>query len=259
MWEKELKTALEAGRLAEKKIMEVYETGFDVQMKSDLSPVTEADKESDAIIRKYLNDKFPSYALLSEESFDDKDRLNNDYVWIIDPLDGTTDFIDGNGDFAINIALSYKHKIVVGVIVIPVTGTIYYATKNGGAHRLDKDGKDEIIHVNNKDENLTCLISRFHLKKEETDLIEKHKDKITSTCARGSSLKACSISEGTAEVSYRLSAGTKEWDIAPCVILVKEAGGVFLKPDFTEYEFNRDDVYNRQGYIIANKKENILL
>ena len=258
MWEKELKAALEAGLLAKEKILEIYNQDFEIEIKEDNSPVTLADKSADEIISKYLSEKFPNYAFLTEESEDNPDRLNNDYVWIIDPVDGTKDFVAKDGGFTTNIALSYKHEIVVGVIIIPVTGEIYYATKNGGAYYL-KDGISTKIHVNDKLEDLTILTSVFHTNKEETQLIEKHSDKITTIKKVGSSIKACHIAHGLAELSYRMSPNTKEWDTAASQIIVYEAGGIMVQPDFTPLKYNRKDVYNRNGYIIANRKENILL
>ena len=259
MWEKELKIAIEAGLKAKEIIMDIYEKGFDVEIKDDNSPVTNADKGADAIIRKVLHEHFPNHAFLTEESEDDPSRLNNDYVWIVDPVDGTKDFVARDGGFTTNIALAYKHELVVGVVVFPVTGEIYYASKGNGAFYKSADGKIEKIHVNDKLENLTCLTSVFHFNEKEAELIEKHSDKITKVEKFGSSLKPCRIAHGKAEITYRMSAGTKEWDTGACQIIVEEAGGVFVEPDGNRITYNRVDVYNRKGYVVANRKENILL
>ena len=258
MWEKELKEAIIAGLKAKEKIMEIYNQGFDVEIKEDNSPVTIADKTADAIIREHLKKIFPDYAFLTEESEDDKSRLLNDYVWIIDPVDGTKDFVAKDGGFTTNIALAYKHEVVVGVVVAPATGDLYYATKGGGAfHELN--GKKEKIHVSDKIDDLTVLTSVFHFNEKEQALIEKHSDRIKHTKKFGSSLKACKIAEGLAEITYRMSAGTKEWDTAAFQIIVEEAGGYVLEPDGSRLMYNREDVYNRKGYIVINRKENILL
>lgn len=258
MWEKELEEAIKAGVEARAKIMEIYNKEFDVEIKDDNSPVTIADKTADKMIKNHLSKAFPTHAFLTEESEDNKERLNNDYVWIVDPVDGTKDFVARDGGFTTNIALSYKHELVVGVVVVPVTGEIYYATKDGGAYHL-VEGKATKIHVNDKLEDLTVLCSVFHSNYAEKALIEKYSDKIKHIEKFGSSLKACRIAEGLAEISYRMSAGTKEWDTGAIQIIVKEAGGVFVQPDGTELRYNREDVYNRNGYIICNRKENILL
>ena len=258
MWEKELKEAIIAGKLAQVKIMEIYNRGFDVEIKEDDSPVTIADKTADRIIKEHLQKAFPTHAFLTEESEDNKDRLNNDYVWIVDPVDGTKDFVAKDGGFTTNIALAYKHEVVVGVVVVPVTGEIYFATKDGGAFH-DVNGVITKIHVNDKTEDLTVLRSVFHFNEKEQALIEKHSDKIKHIAKFGSSLKPCKIAEGLAEITYRISGGTKEWDTAAFQIIVEEAGGFVLEPNGNRLTYNREDVYNRNGYIVVNRKENILL
>lgn len=259
MWEKELEKAIEAGKAAQKEILKIYHQKFEVEIKEDNSPVTLADKTADALIRKMLQESFPNYAFLTEESEDDLSRRKNDYCWIVDPVDGTKDFVARNNEFTTNIALAYKGEVVVGVIVIPALDTIYYATKGGGTYKVVSDSAPEKCHVNDKLENLTVLTSRFHVNEKELSLIEKHKDKITKRATFGSSLKACKIAEGKAELSYRMSSGTKEWDIAASQIIVEEAGGVLLKPSGERITYNREDVYNREGYVIANMKKNMLL
>ncbi len=259
MFLKELKAAIEAGLLAKDKIMQFYNDGFEVEIKEDDSPVTIADKTADKLIREHLSKLFPTHAFLTEESEDNLDRLNNDYVWIIDPVDGTKDFVAKDGQFTTNIALSYKHEIVVGVVIAPALNQYYYALKGHGAYFVDENRNETKIHVNDKLEDLTVLTSVFHLQKAEVELIEKYKGRINHAEKVGSSLKACTIARGLAEISYRLSPGTKEWDTAACDIIVKEAGGLFVKPDGTDMRYNRGDVYNREGYVIVNRKENILL
>ncbi|MCR5185398.1 MAG: 3'(2'),5'-bisphosphate nucleotidase CysQ [Bacilli bacterium] len=258
MWEKELKEAIEAGLKAKEKILEIYNQGFDVEIKEDNSPVTIADKSADMIIREHLHKAFPTHAFLTEESEDDLARLENDYVWIVDPVDGTKDFVARDGGFTTNIALAYKHEVVVGVVVVPVTGDIYFATKDGGAfHQIGNEIKR--IHVNDKLDDLIVLRSVFHFNENEQAIIDKHSDKIKHIEKFGSSLKPCRIAEGLAEITYRMSAGTKEWDTAAFQIVVEEAGGYVLEPNGNRLTYNRKDVYNRNGYIVVNRKENILL
>ena len=106
--EKELSTAIEAVNAVRDVILEIYNSGnLGVEIKEDNSPVTKADKKADEIIRSILIKNFPSYALLTEESVDDKSRLNNDFVWIVDPIDGTKDFVAHNDEFTVNIGLAY--------------------------------------------------------------------------------------------------------------------------------------------------------
>ena len=258
MWEKELEIALFAVKEAQKEIIKIYHQGFDVEIKEDNSPVTNADKIADKIISEILHKAFPKYALLTEESEDNHARLNNDYVWIVDPVDGTKDFVAKDDEFTTNIALAYKHQVVVGVVGVCAKNEYYYASKGNGAYFLSGDKKEK-IHVNEKLNDLICYSSVFHFSEAEISMIEKHKDKISKIEKKGSSLKACYIAHGKGEISYRLSQGTKEWDTAASDIIVKEAGGIFVEPDGKDIVYNREDVYNRRGYIIANRKENILL
>ena len=126
MFEKELEIAIEAARKASTIILEIYNSReLGVEIKDDNSPVTRADKAADKIIREHLAKHFPNYALLTEESSDDLSRLNNDYVFIVDPIDGTKEYVAHSDEFTVNIGLAYKHKPVMGVILIPVTGELY--------------------------------------------------------------------------------------------------------------------------------------
>ena len=259
MYEKELSVAIDAVRKAGKIIMEIYNSNeLGVEIKEDHSPVTKADKAADKLISEILKKNFPDYGLLTEESVDDKSRLKKDYVWIVDPIDGTKEYVAHSGEFTVNIGLSYKKMPVLGVILIPVTGEIYYATKNGGAFYLNQELLVK-IHVNDKVSDLTTLVSRFHSNPTEQAMIEKHSDKIKHQVVVGATIKGCYIAHGYAEMSYRFSSNTKEWDTCAMQVIVEQAGGYILKFDGTPIVYNREDVYNRDGYIIVNRKENFLL
>ena len=259
MFEKELQVALEAAKKAIPTILEIYNSReLGVEIKEDNSPVTKADKAADKIIREYLHEHFPSYALLTEESVDDKSRLENDYVWIVDPIDGTKEFVAHSDEFTVNIGLAYKHETVLGVIIIPVTGEIYYASKGHGAF-YQKDGKTIKIHVNYRVNDITTLVSRFHSNADEQAMIKKHSDRIKHQKVVGASIKGCVIAKGDAEMSYRFSSNTKEWDTCAMQAIVEEAGGSILKFDGTPIRYNREDVYNRGGYVVCNCRENFLI
>lgn len=258
MWEKQLATAIKAGELAKQTILDIYKSHFKVEIKKDKSPVTTADKKADKIISEYLKSAYPSYAVLSEESQDNKERLKNDYVWVIDPLDGTTNFIAENEEFTINIALVHKHKVVVGVIIIPVTGEIYYATNHGGAF-YSLGGKVREIHVSRNHKTIRALLSRSHHSKREEEAFKKYGNRIIKRTYVGAAIKACLIAKGEAELSIGLNDKTKEWDTAASQILLKEAGGVFIEPNGTWLKYNRKDTTNKNGYVMANKRKNILL
>lgn len=259
MFEKELEVAIAAAKKTIPYILEVYNSNnLGIEIKEDNSPVTKADKLADKIIREELSKAFPNYALLTEESTDDLARLNNDYVFIVDPIDGTKEFVAHSGEFTVNIGLAYKHKPVVGVILIPVTGEVYFASKGNGSY-YEKDGKTTKIHCNSKTNDLTTLVSRFHSNQTEQDTINKHADRIKHQKVVGSSIKGCVIAKGEAELSYRFSDNTKEWDTCAMQAIVEISGGHILKFDGTPIVYNREDVYNRGGYIICNCKENFLI
>ena len=258
MWEEQLNAAIEAGVRAIEGILKIYNSDFSVEIKDDQSPVTLADKNADKAIREYLHEKFPLYAFLTEESTDDMSRLDNDYVWIVDPVDGTKDFVAKRGEFTTNIALAYKHEAVVGVVVIPLTGEIYFAAKGMGAFYRN-NGVTKRIHVNDKLTDLTFYQSVFHSRPEEMEFVEQHKDVIARIEKHGSSLKPCLIARGIGELHYRSSDGTKEWDTAASQVIVEQAGGIFLTPKRERIMYNRKDVHNREGYFICNRIENFLL
>lgn len=258
MWEKQLAVAIKAGELAKREILEVYKSHFKVEIKKDKSPVTAADKKADKIISEYLKKAYPSYAILSEESKDDKKRLSNDYVWIIDPLDGTTNFVNKNDEFTINIALSYKHKVVVGVVIIPTTNEIYYATNHGGAF-YSINGTVREIHVSRESKFIRALLSRSHHGKKEEEIFKKYGGRIINKTYVGAAIKACLIAKGEAELSIGINDKTKEWDTAAPQIILKEAGGLFVEPTGKWMEYNREDVTNKNGYVMSNKRNNILL
>ena len=261
MYEQELKVALTAVNSVRELILDIYNSSdLGVEIKEDNSPVTKADKAADKKIREILSTAFPLYSLLTEESVDDKARLNNDYVWIVDPIDGTKDFVAKNDQFTVNIGLSYKHKAVLGVILIPVSGEIYYAVEGLGAYYLkDKNASPIRIHCNNKVQDVTTLVSNFHSNQTEMDMIKKHSDIIKHQKKVGATIKGCLIAKGEAEMSYRFSSNTKEWDTCAMQILVEEAGGFLLKFDGNPIRYNREDVYNKDGYIICNVRQNFLL
>ncbi len=257
MYERELEAAIKAIKEAEEKILEIYHTDFAVEIKSDDSPVTIADKTADALLRKRLSEAFPDYGFLTEESIDTKDRLSMKAIWIIDPVDGTKEFVSKNGEFATNVALCVNHEIVVGLINCPVSGDLYYAIKGEGAYLLKRNGEKVRLHVSDRTKKLKALRSISFFFPDEKQFYIDHADRFDGELTpMGAALKFCAIARGDYDYFYRTSDGTKEWDIAPGVLIIEEAGGVVVEPDGGTFTFNREDVYNRKGYIIANKKEN---
>lgn len=251
-------TAIEAG----KKISEIYKNGFSVEYKSDNSPLTDADKAADRYINETLANEFPDFARLSEESSDDPKRLENDFCFIIDPLDGTREFVERNGEFTVNIGLSHCGRAIAGAIYIPVTGDIYYSFIGHGAFASNAESLRDIfdendrIFVSDKTEKITFMCSRSFLDEKTKALAEKYRNKIEKTVQCGSSIKGCFIAAGKADCYYRF-ANTYEWDTCAMQAVAECAGGIFLQGDLTPMRYNRKDPLNAKGFLIVNAKENI--
>lgn len=257
-WEQELAAAIHAAQEARQVIMDVYQQDFSVTMKEDHSPVTLADQKADELIRRFLQKQFPTHAFLTEESQDHLTRLENPYCWIVDPVDGTKDFVAKDDEFTTNIALAYHNRIVVGVVSIPARQEIYYAVQGQGAYFMDAMGNITPIHVNQKMKDLTMLSSRFHVSTAELEYLEKHRDIIMHHAHFGSAIKACRIAHGKAELQFHIGPGTKEWDTAASQIIVEEAGGLYIDAKTHQpFLYNQKDVYHHDGFIVANRVENI--
>jgi len=252
-WTKELAVAKAAAVEAGKAILKIYNSEqIDVEYKSDASPLTQADKCSNQIIVEALAQNFPEYAILSEEEQDNKERMKNDYCFVVDPLDGTKEFIKRNGQFTVNIALAYKGKSVMGVIYVPVTGELYWAAEGQGAY-LTVGDETKGIRVSDRDKDIRVVMSSSHGCAEMDELLEKHK--LTNFVKVGSSLKGCIIAKGEAEIYYRFNP-TMEWDTAAMQCIVEEAGAIFRQMDDTEMRYNRQDCRNSKGFYIINSMGN---
>lgn len=252
-WEKELSIAKRAATEAGKAIMEIYcSEELDVTYKEDQSPLTKADRQANKIIVEILSKEFPDYAILSEEEKDHKERLKNEYCFVVDPLDGTKEFIKRNGQFTVNIALAYKHKAVMGVIYVPVTEELYWASEKNGAY-LTTNGDTQKICVSKRKEDIRVVMSSSHGCEEMDRMIQKNH--LINYVKMGSSLKGCIIAKGDAEIYYRFNP-TMEWDTAAMQCIVEEAGAVFRQMDDTEMRYNRENCRNDKGFYIVNCPEN---
>lgn len=235
-------------------IMEIYKTDFTTKYKEDSSPLTEADLKANDIIVAGLKEFGNGYSILSEECKDDLSRLDNQWCWIVDPLDGTKEFLKKNDEFTVNIALAFKGEAVLGAVYVPVSDELYSAYKGHGAF-LTVNGHSTKINVSNKTDDIRLMVSRSHLSDKEKTLIDKYN--IKHTIPRGSSLKGCEIARGNAEVYYRFGL-TSEWDTAAMQCIVEEAGGIFKQMDGSEMRYNRENVLNEKGFYILNSEENYL-
>ncbi len=245
--------AVEAGA----KIMEIYNTDFEVYNKEDESPLTKADKEGNEIIVSKLMKEYPQYSILSEESKEDETRFENDYCFVIDPLDGTKEFVNKSGEFTVNIALVRSGKPILGVIFAPVLNELYYAYEGSGAYLENLNTKEiKKITVTDKVADLIMVASKSHSSEKEANLIENNKDKIKTNISKGSSLKGCMVATGEADIYYRFGL-TCEWDTCAMQCIVEEAGGIFKQMDNSDMTYNRQNTLNEKGFYIVNKKENI--
>lgn len=212
---------LQIAREAGDKILEFYgNKSLDVGTKEDESPVTEADIASNKIITSGLTSHF-SYPVVSEEktvSFEQ--RKNFQRYWLVDPLDGTKDFLARDDEFCINIALMQDNQPVFAVIYVPVSGVAYIAAKGQGAFRVEQNGGEFQLKNTRSDEDLVAASSRYHSPKEVEKFCKENNIKEIFPC--GSAIKFCRLAEGLVDVYPRLSS-CSEWDMAAGHLILKEA------------------------------------
>lgn len=242
-----MKMVVSLAEKAGKAIMEVYSSGSnETTYKEGGSPLTAADLASHNIILKELNEETPEIPVLSEESKDVPYEIRKSWksFWLVDPLDGTKEFIKRNGEFTVNIALINEGETVLGVVHVPVTGVTYSASKGKGAFKKTgkDDGNSSEIRVSdyNKDK-LKVVASRSHGNKL-TDQLEK-KVGNADFISMGSSLKLCLVAEGTAHLYPRLGP-TMEWDTAAAQCVVESAGGSVTDLQKKRLGYNKPDLHN---------------
>ncbi|MEN8170497.1 MAG: 3'(2'),5'-bisphosphate nucleotidase CysQ [Pseudomonadota bacterium] len=245
-----LEIAIDAGR----HILEVYEAGFKVEVKKDLTPLTEADLAAHKIIEDGLHEITPSVPVLTEESTDIpfSERSHWRRYWLVDPLDGTREFIDRTGEFTINIALIQDHQPVLGIIYAPVLGIYYYACKGQGAFKREATSPPFQIHVRPRhNDKLTVTCSRTthranHIK-EYLDKLGEHEIIIM-----GGALKSCLVAEGKADLYPRLGP-TSEWDTAAAQCIVEEAGGHITDTAMQVLQYNRKEALLNPHFFVFGK------
>lgn len=243
---------------ASKEIMRIYNDGFDVEIKSDNSPVTKADLASNRIIHEHLK-QYTEIGWLSEEDKDDLSRLTKKYVFVVDPLDGTQDFIEHDNSFSINLALVKEGKPLVAFIGIPSFQAYAYAYQGRGSFLFNADHSRTKMKVSDRIENLNYLSSMTHENDKEKAVAVNHKDKIGHIIRAGASTKAVLLALGKGDASIRYTDKTKEWDVCAPDLIVREAGGIFLDTKKKEFSYNKKDVYNHDGYCMFNRVENMVL
>lgn len=218
-------TAIKAAGQA---IMKVYAQDFTVTEKADASPLTLADQKSHDILTAYLRSRYP-FPILSEEGRDIPygERAQWETFWLLDPLDGTKEFVNRNGEFTINIALINKGKPAIGVIYVPINDVLYYASIGQGAYKVERGATTRLpLSLAPRPSRLTVVGSRSHAGKELQDYLAHLREKFGDLdfISAGSALKFCLVAEGKADLYPRLGP-TMEWDTAAGQLIVEEAGG----------------------------------
>ncbi|RLA20776.1 MAG: 3'(2'),5'-bisphosphate nucleotidase [Gammaproteobacteria bacterium] len=237
-----LPDASEIARKAGAEIMGIYQTGdFSVESKSDDSPLTTADLASHHCIVNGLEKLQPAFPILSEESdkisFDERSQWKT--YWLIDPLDGTKEFIKRNGQFTVNIALIHDHKPVLGVVYVPATDVCYFATQGIGAFKQDGTEEAQRIQVRKQaTEKLIIAGSRSHRTGELDEYLEKLGEH--EFLPIGSSLKFCLVAEGKADLYPRIGL-TCEWDTGAAQAVVECAGGEVINISGEPLLYNTKD------------------
>lgn len=226
---------------AGEKILEIYDTDFDVEQKADESPLTAADMASHKTIVAGLESLTPDIPILSEESatIPFAERQQWDWYWLVDPLDGTKEFIKKNGEFTVNIALIHHGDAVLGVVHVPVKDITYYGADGLGAFRQEGEAQPQSIHVTGpNDGKLKVVGSRSHA----GDSLKQFLDKLGEheMVSMGSSLKLCLVADGSADIYPRLGP-TSEWDTAASQAVVEAAGGKVTTLDMQPLKYNTKD------------------
>jgi len=234
------------------KILEIYQGEFDVQSKEDNTPLTAADMAAHYHIVKSLSELTPELPILSEEAADIpfSTRKTWQTYWLVDPLDGTREFIKRNGEFSVNIALIHQHKSILGVINIPVQKVTYFAYKGNGAYKISEKNSPKQIHCRKVDfDNLIIAGSRSHQSENIKSFLSKLGN--PEMISIGSSLKSCLVAEGSADLYPRLGL-TSEWDTAAAHCIVDEAGGQIIKTDMQPLLYNtKDSLLNPEFFVFG--------
>ena len=252
-----LNTAITAALEAGKAILEIYHSGaFDVEIKGDNSPLTRADTASHNVIMSFLTKT--NIPVLSEEgkAISYEERKDWTQLWIVDPIDGTKEFIKRNGEFTVNIALIENQRTQIGVIFVPVTGELYFSSKEMGAFKVKVDLENydidylvanaDKLPLQRDDKTYTIVASRSHMSPETEDYVQQMKNKhgAVNLISKGSSLKLCMVAEGQADC-YPRFAPTMEWDTAAGQAICEHAG--FQVIDWSTKEnmfYNREALLN---------------
>jgi len=239
-------------RLAGKEILKLYKDNLLVSKKEDQSPVTEADLKSEHIIQEGLSPF--GYPILSEETEDNLNRMKSERVWIVDPLDGTRDFIDKTDEFSVMIGLAEKGLPIAGFVYQPAGDKLYYALKGTGAYLQIGNGPAQKIHVSLTESLPQSILvaSRIHF----SEAIQKAAKKMNCQIKRVGSngVKMCMVAEGKADIFFNPTDRMGQWDICAPQIIVEEAGGVVTGIQGERLVYNQKNPKNPFGIAVSNAK-----
>ena len=241
---------IEISKEAGEAILKVYNADFDYQIKEDLSPLTKADILSHKIICERLKVLTPDIPILSEENSDIPFNIKSLWkqYWLVDPLDGTKEFINRNGEFTVNIALINNNEPVFGVIYIPTHNRLFWGSRNHGSYEINNDIGEKKIHVSDKDlKKIVC--SRSHSNPEFNNFLDKLDT--YKTMKIGSSLKFCLIANGEIDIYPRLGP-TSEWDIAAGEAILRSAGGCIIDLEGKNIIYNKKNIINPSFIAASN-------
>ena len=257
LYDRELRVACELARAAGAAILEHYEGPLHIKQKNydnDVEPVTQADTIANELIVNGLKRAFPDDGILAEESVDTKQRLEKSRVWMVDPLDGTNGFIDGNGDFAVQIGLAEEGQCVLGVVFQPQPGVLYRAVRGEGTWIERPQFEPEKAQVSDtKDISAMRLAaSRSHRSPRMNKVVERLG--FQEEVQRGSvGIKIGLIIERQCDVYIHLSSRTKQWDTCAPEVILTEAGGRLTDLFGYPLNYNVPDVQNRNGLVASNR------
>jgi 3'(2'), 5'-bisphosphate nucleotidase len=241
----EIDKICDIARAAGAAIMDIYEGDHAVEFKDDKSPLTAADKAAHAVIVAGLEELTPDIPILSEEGRDIPYEQRKAWTrfWLVDPLDGTKEFIKRNGEFTVNIALIEGRQPVFGVIYVPVQDTLYWGGKGQGAFMQEGQGQPQSICVREPDpsKGLTVVMSRSHPSPELAEYLKTIN--VADALSIGSSLKLCAVAEGRADLYPRLGP-TMEWDTGAGQAVVEGAGGELKTPKKLMLVYNKENLLN---------------
>tara|TARA_B100000902_G_scaffold295315_1_gene282126 strand:- start:329 stop:1099 length:771 start_codon:yes stop_codon:yes gene_type:complete len=232
---------------AGEKIMDVYKRGPQKEIKTDGSPVTDADKDAEEIILAAIKQLAPEVLVVSEENADSHIKSSQKNFFLVDPLDGTKEFLkkDGKGSFTVNIGLIENNVPTMGIIYAPALDQMFFGCKNFGAWKTVNGKSTRISARKTQHGKIIAVTSASHQDSETTNWLEKNNIAVTKSI--GSSLKFCLVASGQADVYPRFGP-TMEWDTAAGDAILRAAGGTVLKPNFLPFQYGKH-CYKNEPFI----------